>query len=348
MHKYLKTIVFIAGALAGIVSLLGIQKLTSYETISALLTDEAASAVVRNYGPLAVGVVGIVTALIRLSYTNTQQSQEKRSDLFERFRKSSEMLDSNNMAVRQAGIYTLAEIAKEQPAEFYIIVQSLFCGFLRHASAEQKELHGDWNATLKHYVARTPDWPPVRADMEDAINQFSQLRSSVSNSKRIEKTASYEAELRGLFIPGFTTFRDTDFSNSNLEQSVFCDTVLTCATFDRSNLDGVNMDRAKLIGCRITRCHFQKITFRWSAFSDTICTGFADDRVDLTGAMANNSGFYVSDRFNKPMFETLSDLEAMQPQFESFKEQDIARSAAIETEEFETLEEIFSSNSETE
>lgn len=332
MHNNRKAILFSAGAIAGVFSLLGVQSLASYDSIAMLLADQSASAVARNYGLLAAGLIGLFVGSVRLTMASERQSQDKRSDLFDRFQRSSEMLDSQNMAVRQAGLYTLAEIAKEQPADFYIMVQSLFCGFLRHASDQQKKLHGDWESTLKLYIARTPDWPSIRADMEDAIALFSQLRSVVPGSKGIEKRAEYKPGLKGLFIPGFTSFENLDFSNSNLEQSVFCDAVFATANFDGSNLEHVNMDRTCLFGCHIRGCHFEKLTFRWSAFAHTICTGFTADRVDLTGTMATKSDFYISDIFKQRTLESLVASEKLQPQFESFEEQKIARNAAIEME----------------
>lgn len=346
MHKNLKTILFIAGAFVGVATLLAVQSLSGYESVTKVLSGKTESEVFRNYGLLAVGLVGVVAALIRLSYTDTQQRQDKRSDLFERFRKSSEMLDSKNMAVRQAAIYTLAEIAKEQPAEFYIIVQSLFCGFLRHASAEQKQLCSDWEWTLKSHVARAPVWPPVRADMQDAISMFSQLRKVVPNSGQIEESAKYRPELAGLFVAG-GTFVGVDFSNSNFEQSIFCDTKLTAIIFNNCDLNGVNLDRAIIRGCEMTNCRFGKMFLRWSQITASALTGRVDGWVDFTGALAIAFDYSVEEGRGTIPFASLAKFGVSQPPFKNETEQVFARIDVIERENLAEQEEI-SARSETE
>lgn len=338
MHKYLKTIVFIGGALAGIVALLGIQKLVSYESLSILLNDESASAVVRNYGLLALGLVGIVTAMIRLSMADTQQRQDKRSDLFDRFQKSSEMLNSENMAVRQAGLYTLAEIAKEQPNEFYIMVQSLFCGFLRNASTEQKQISGDWKMKLESHVARKPEWPDPRADMQDAIQLFSQLRNNISGSYSIELHADFVGDLSGLFLPG-TRLTKVNLSSCLLKESVFCDTHLTLFDFGSSDLQSANLDRAIIAVCEFDACTLGKTNFRWTQFEHTKFNCNTYDWVDFKGAYAY-SGEFKLQTYGLMSLKGLSKLGSAEPEFDDHAEQSRARSEAISEEEFESIADL--------
>jgi len=292
MHKYLKTIVFIGGAFAGVVTLLGIQSLAGNNGVAAALQNQTASAVVRNYGLLAIGLVGIVTAIIRLSMADTQQRQDKRSDLFDRFQKSSEMLNSENIAVRQAGLYTLAEIAKEQPNEFYVIVQSLFCGFLRQASVEQ------WNNEAENIkIQETADcpfepiaWGPVRADIQDAIELFSKSRKVIKNSVNIEKAAEFKANLRGLYIPG-GSFQHIDLTGCDLDTAKLDDAAFVAVTFNGVSLVGASMKRTQFWSCQLKDLFVNYTDMRWAFFSGGVLSVAVDGPVKLDATLADDLEF---------------------------------------------------------
>lgn len=290
MHKYLKTILFIAGAFTGIVALLGIQKLESFDTIAGLLNDQAASAVLRNYGLLAIGLVGIVSAVIRLSMADTQQRLDKRSGLFDRFQKSSEMLDSSNMAVRQAGLYTLAEIAKEQPTEFYIIVQSLFCGFLRQASSRHKVSCEAQIEEAKKSPNKQLDWPTIPPDMQDALELITQVRNDAQNSLKIEARADHIMNLRGVFMPGGTfiniTLKDTDISESTFDDSSFMGCI-----FDGSVLINTNVNRCAFDGCDLSNLHLSGTQMRMTCFWDGKISIVEAINVNFTGTRVENTDF---------------------------------------------------------
>lgn len=330
-------LMLIAGMFIGAAFLLSIQSIVVFDSIAALLADESASAVVRNYGLLAFGLFGIAAAVIRLAYTDTQQEQDKRSDLFDRFQKSSHMLDSDNISVRQAGLYTLAEIAKEQPAEFYVMVQSLFCGFLRHESTQQRQSIEGLQETLKHFIARSPDWPAPRADVRDAISLFSQLRKVVPDSKKIEKNASFTPDLAGLFVPGYT-LKELDLSRSVLSHSIFCDSNLLNVNLSSCSLKNVNMDRSIINFCDMTECAYEKLTFRWSQISRTTLEGFAEGWVDFTGAAAQEFHHSDSGGVGRTTLQGLAKHGVSAPQFDDFQEQAFARLTAAEREEFEPIE----------
>lgn len=265
MHNYRKAILFFAGAIAGVFAVLGVQSLANYDSIADLFADQSASAVARNYGLLAAGLIGLFVGSVRLTMASERQSQDKRSDLFDRFQKSSEMLDSKNIAVRQAGLYTLAEIAKEQPKEFYILVQSLFCGFLRHASNEQRALCQDFPKSKQDQPAIPRKWPTARADMQDAINLFTQLRKVVRQAVEIERAEKYGPDISGLFVPGYD-WQSIDFSACKLDNCVLSDSTFTYANFKGCSIVNGYVDRAKFYSSRLESIWIDKTYVRWTWF----------------------------------------------------------------------------------
>ncbi len=230
-----------AGVFIGAGIVLGVQSLEGFESVSKLLADESASAVVRNYGLLAAGLVTFAVAALRYGisvqqlahekHTRAQQhALEKHGNLNERYQQSAAMLGHESISIRQAGLFSLADIAKEAPKDFYIKVQSLYCGFLREASGRQKLLCPDWEEQFKTHIARRPDLPPIRADMEDAIQQFSRLRKKIVNAEEIEISENFKPVMTDLFMPGYNLV-DLDLSRCILDGSILSDTIITHTSF---------------------------------------------------------------------------------------------------------------------
>ena len=72
------------------------------------------------------------TALQQFEIAQGQFEIAQRGRLDERFQHSAEMLGSNELPIRLAGINVLNHLARDHPEEFHIQVMQLFAAFVRH------------------------------------------------------------------------------------------------------------------------------------------------------------------------------------------------------------------------
>lgn len=235
-------------------------------------THEEASTILRNFGLIFVGGYGIYLADRRLKSIDRQHALDKRSELFDRFQRSSAMLDSPNQALRQAGIHVLAEIAKEEPIEFFDRVTNLLCSFLRQASDEQRELAKEIDIYELPVPATSPVWPKQRADMIEAIQQLSVLRSGVVMGEFEGGTLDVVVDLQGLFVPGFN-LSNILFYKCNLSGAVFADTAQSEVVFMNCPMHSAIFYRARLRGCVFQYCKAEIINFNWCFIAHTILLG---------------------------------------------------------------------------
>lgn len=329
--KYLFIIMAIIGLLVGLVIITALFLGFSDSKSVALLTDESRSEIIRNYGIIAFGVLGFFFAGIRLLFLDRQHVLAKRSALFDRFQKSSAMLSDDNIAIRQAGIFSLTEIAMEEPDEFYILVQSLFCGFLRHASNELREHAATEDQNLAAESATRPEWPEPRADMVDALNSFGKLRQKLSRAKGLETGAEYKPNLSGLFVPGFKIVNQ-DFEDCDLRGAVFSDSYQERNEYYRSNLDHSNFDRAEINFCTFRDLAIKPWSVRFAQFhggefKDSHAVEVNDEHSFAAGFEILNGVIDVVER-NKD-----SDLVASFPAYTDLDDYDLAKDVMQATEQ---------------
>lgn len=265
-------------------------------------TQEEASSILRNFGLVLVGGYGIYLADRRLKAIDRQHALDTRSELFDRFQRSSAMLDSQNQALRQAGIVVLAEIAKEKPTEFYDRVINLLCSFLRQASDEQRELAAKKVEVSKvRNSAGTPNWPKPRSDMVEAMKQLGSLRSGIAMGSIQGANPDSKADLEGLFVPGFE-LSDFVFYRCNLSRAVFADTVQSRIVYQHCELHRTMFDRASLSDCAIQYCTANVISFAWCSIIQTIMmggsfkimsfkNGYADQKTIESAETTGTTGF---------------------------------------------------------
>ena len=111
-------------------------------------TETTASTTLRNMGLLIAGGLAIVFAAWRgwvaerqsdtaRRQADTSQGQADtayRGLLNERYQRGAEMLGSEVLSVRMAGIYALQRLAEEHPEQYHIQVMQLLCAFVVQTS----------------------------------------------------------------------------------------------------------------------------------------------------------------------------------------------------------------------
>ena len=99
---------------------------------------DSAGATIRNIGLVIAGSVALPLALWRgvvadkqASAAQRQANLDREALLNERFQKGAEMLGSNVLTVRMAGIYALRQLAQDPPNTYHVQIMDLFCAFVR-------------------------------------------------------------------------------------------------------------------------------------------------------------------------------------------------------------------------
>ena len=98
---------------------------------------ESGSTTVRNVVLVLAGVIALPLAVWRSVVADRQSRTAQQGLLNERYQKSGEMLGSDVLSVRLAGIYALQRLAAEHPDQYHIQVMRLFCAFLRMPTKDQ-------------------------------------------------------------------------------------------------------------------------------------------------------------------------------------------------------------------
>ena len=140
--------------------------------------QESLSATVRNVGVVIGGVIAILFAVWRSIVAARQATTAQRGLLNERYQKGAEMLGSNILTVRLAGIYALGRLAREHSGDYHIQIMSLLCSFVRNPPPEEKEIKG------------------TRKLREDVQAVMTVIRERGEGQSEIEKKEGYQMDLK--------------------------------------------------------------------------------------------------------------------------------------------------------
>lgn len=241
----------------------------------------------RNLGLIALGVVGVGLATWRSILAHQQNKNaiaqrliSERGMNVDRYQKGAQMLESEELSVRIAGIYGLRELAISDPEESYIIVQSLLFAFVREKSKppapEISHDVPDSNTTI------TPtSHQLLSADVVEALTAAMTVRAALPNASKLEGNANWRPNLKGadlsraehssLDLPrsdlsktnlaGMSIFQanlseanlysadlsESFFISADFKNAILFDANLSEAYFSRSNLSGASLAYAKLV-----------------------------------------------------------------------------------------------------
>lgn len=238
--------------------------------------------VAKNFLFLFASIFGLIFALWRTYVAEDQVEISRHSYRYDRYQNSANSLASNKMSVRQAGIYSLTELAIEDPQKFYLVVQDLLCGFIRERSEEQREIAK--HAPIEPNCAIKTEWPPRQGDLQDALNAFSKIRFRAKLAKKLELSSGVKPNLTGLFAPRYELI-SLDFSNCQLDGMVLADCFCDSSNFSNSSLNGATIPRSIFQNCsfddavgtaiyanwgQYIKCSFQHCHFTMSQFENCL------------------------------------------------------------------------------
>lgn len=215
---------------------------------------DSGSTTIRNLALVLAGVVALCLAGWRSMVADRQAKTAQQGLLNERYQKGAEMLGSDVLSVRLAGIYALQRLATEHPEQYHLQVMRLFCAFVRLPTKDQ---------TLES--GQTPIRPGsllgLRQDVESVMDA---IGSRDSTGIALERKADYRLDLRGADL------REAQILNSDLSG----------ALFHHSNLSGTYVANTDLTGA-----FFRGADLSQAQFYDVSFTGAHLASANLSGAM---------------------------------------------------------------
>ena len=252
-----------------------------------LSDGESGSTTVRNVALVLAGVVALPVAIWRSVVADRQAKTAQQGLLNERYQKAAEMLGSDVLSVRLAGIYALQRLASEHRQQYHIQVMRLFCAFVRLPTKDQSLEPGQAPIELGTLLG-------VRQDVESITEA---IGHRTETQKALEREGDFRLDLRG----------------ANLSEAQILDADLSKAMFHRSNLSSVNFANTDLtdaffVDADLSKARFHDVNFTgtrlWSAnLSEAMLQGaemarMSFDNTSLCGAnlrRANLSGAIFQD-----------------------------------------------------
>lgn len=240
--------------------------------------DASLSVVIRSLGLLILGIIALILAAIRTSTATRQTNLSERGQNTERFQKAAAMLGDELLSLREAGIFALEELAKQDPKNHFMPVQKLLCAFIRDRSDQQRAIKGedatskatDINEALASLAAvrKAVLWffvikAPVNindAYFEECIAIGAQLQSIVCDRNAFKKENFDRADFRhGSFSEvDFTkaNLEKTDFSRAKANKGNFQNIVGIASKWRHANLRDSNFERAFIIDAVVYGANF--------------------------------------------------------------------------------------------
>ena len=241
---------------------------------------DSGSTTVRNVALVLMGVIALPLALWRSVVADRQAKTAQQGLLNERYQKGAEMLGSNVLSVRLAGIYALQSLAAEHQ-QYHIQIMSLFCAFGRLPTRDQ--------SLEAEQAPVQPDAPlGIRQDVESVMEA---LGHRTETQKALERKENYRLDMRGAELSE-AQIMGADLSNamfhhSNLSGAHFSNTDLTDAF-----LVDANLSRAQFYEVDFTRTGLVSANFSDAMLQDATMVRLSLHNVNLSGA--NLGGAHLS------------------------------------------------------
>lgn len=206
------------------------------------------SEIIRNYGLVVAGIIGLMFAWWRADVadsdniiaqenseiSNRQMKLSEAGHNTDRFQKGAEMLGDARLSVRQAGIFTLQELAKSDPENHYTMVQNTLCAFIRDRSDEQRE------KAKKEFVGVSAQINSysIDVDSQSAI-------TAISNLKRMKEDDTTRFNLRSSILCS-AELSDANLSYIDFFGSLMVGAELCSANLQETDIRGCDFEFAKL------------------------------------------------------------------------------------------------------
>lgn len=228
-------------------------------------------------------------ALEQVQVALRQANLAERAHNIDRYSKAAGMLDSERIAVRQAGVYTLLELGRADTPNSYMVVIKLLSGFARVRSAEWREKVREHEKTVYHSFGQG-EIPVLDltnlADLNEAIRSIGLLRDQRPDEVEGERTAKFQLDLSGITAAGLVLI-EVDFSLVNLESADFAGAYVRLGKFR-----GTYMRLAKLDHIAAQWTDFERANFNDVSFEGATFTSCNFDRAQFRGAQFDGAATF--------------------------------------------------------
>ena len=323
-----------------------------------------ASTTLRNMGLLIAGGLAIVFAgwrgwvAERQSATAQRQAKtaQEQADtahqglLYDRYQRGAQMLGSEVLSVRMAGIYALQRLAEEQPELYHIQIMHTLCSFVRNPVGDNETDGLNSERRVSSEQATREDVRAImialknRNEKELNLEAGDEFRidlrganligcdlSEMNLSKAILGGVDFaHADLTGTNFSG-ADLRRTGLFKSKLGDSDFSSATIYRANFSESSAEHADFSSALITACNLSQANLSEVNFSFSMINDSEMRNAALKGADLTFTtfsidenelVAISSKFGLTqaqidearwESFGPPELNGLLDAETLQP-----------------------------------
>ena len=196
----------------------------------------------------------------------------------DRYQRATEMLGSEVLTVRIAGIYALERLADEFPELYHLQVIRLFCTFVRvSTSTSSSELF------LTSHDEEPEEIPRLRADLQEVMRAIG-LRGSQGYSLELAEK-DFKLYLRDVNISGVEV-RDANLSGAWLTKAKLSRAVLPYA-----DLSGARLRVANLSGAKLRYSNLSEAVFWGADLSEAVLWKANLSGADFCGSRARSAAY---------------------------------------------------------
>lgn len=298
------------------------------------------SAIFRNFGLFFLALIGLPIAIWRSLTAHLQrQNSIKQTEIAEkglsidRFQKGAQMLESESITVRVAGIYTLRELVISDLEEYYLQVLSLFYGHIREESQKRKIIHeskatdtGSKFEKIQNDLVEMLDscggirkkansedfswlenkWRPnlASANLSNFSGENHYLRNANLNEVNLDRSSLFNANFENCSIRnasicsaecGGARFSETDFRNSRIIDTSFWNADLRKVNLGRCELDEIDFTDAQITGANFSRAKIGSVDFSFADLTHASMRGLGFDKTRFSDTNISGVDFRNTD-----------------------------------------------------
>ena len=245
-------------------------------------TGDTVATTIRNLSLVGGGIIAVLLALWRSIVASRQADTAQRSMFNDRYQRSADMLGSDALSVRIAGIYALEQLAKEHVSDYHITVMNVLCSFARFPTADDnlKELTPDIPLEIRETIREQLGLP--RPDVSVA---WQTIASRTSKGISIERSSKFVLYLRNAKAEGLET------QDANLSGAWLTRVNLSSAILPRADLSHARLRKANLSGVRLRNADLSHAKLWGADISNAILSRTKISGTDFSGETAPNPAY---------------------------------------------------------
>jgi uncharacterized protein YjbI with pentapeptide repeats len=209
----------------------------------------------------------------------------------ERFSQALEHLGSESVHIQIRGIYSLEQLSKNSPEDFWTVMEVLVA-FIRETSPLETKPAGYYEATVPASTSVKAALTVIRRRSPDRENDdnkmFFDLSNTNLNNADLHNTRMIGANLRGSKLSQ-AKLSKIDLTDANLSCADFSSTELHDAILEKANLRkidliGAQLNKANLVGADLTGAKLIAANLVGADLTDADLTGADLSGANLSGA----------------------------------------------------------------